>query len=148
MYIDYKELLPCNKCGERSEYIQQLNRGPILQLRCDCCGQCLHSLYWSELKEKWNQTNDCPQFTEVCSDSMAELSRRLIETAIVTGTVLEKNVSTLRRKHQYWPEFWNLLDEILSHDESKKVFWVKGLDAHSVEELEKSFGVGGGWYDL
>ncbi len=69
MYIDYKELLPCNKCGERSEYIQQLNCGPILQLRCDCCGQCLHSSYWSELKEKWNQTNDCPQFTEVCSDS-------------------------------------------------------------------------------
>ena len=58
----------CKKCGERSEYIQQLNCGPVLQLRCNCCGQCLYSSYWSELKE-WNQTNDCPQFTEVCSDS-------------------------------------------------------------------------------
>lgn len=306
MYIDYKELFPCNKCGLRSEYIQQLNSGPILSLRCGCCGRGVHGSYWDEIKEKWNQMNICPQLSEVCNDStfhihtfrckhagdeddelyirkaielgakriiftdhapfpgnpfgnrmdyeqlpeyistfkrlkekhrkrisvqigleieylpsfkdyyfelaekrelewlilgqhmfeyepgvysfndtkevkiqteyiglceamiegmktglfrvvahpdrafrrrkewdnsMEEISRKLIDTAIETGTVFEKNVSSLRRKHQYWPEFWNLLDEILSEDEMKKAFWVKGFDAHSVEELEKSFNV-------
>ena len=74
-------------------------------------------------------------------NSIEKISRKLIDTAIKTGTVFEKNVSSLRRKHQYWKEFWNLLDEMLLEDESKKAFWIKGLDAHSVEELEKSFNV-------
>ena len=301
MYIDNKELLPCNKCGLRFKYIQQLNSGSVLSLRCGCCGRSVNSSDWGELKEKWNNMNGCSQISEVCSDSafhihtyrckhaseeddelyirkaielgvkriiftdhapfpgnpfgnrmdyeqlpeyistfnrlkekykkrivvqigleieylpsyrdyyydlaemkelqwlilgqhmyeyepgvysfndteevknqteyiglcdamiegmktglfrvvahpdrafrrrkiwddsMAEISRRLIDTAIETGTVLEKNVSSLRRNHQYWPEFWELLDEILSEDKTKKVFWIKGLDAHSVEEME------------
>ena len=76
---------------------------------------------------------------KVWDDSMNELSRRLIETAIETGTVLEKNVSSLGRKHQYWEEFWNLLEGILQEDESKQAFWVNGLDAHSVAELDESY---------
>ena len=69
-------------------------------------------------------------------DSMAELSRRIIETAIETGTVLEDNVSSYRRKHQHWNEFWKLLKDITDSDENKKAFWIRGLDAHSVKELD------------
>ena len=71
--------------------------------------------------------------------SLEHISRRLIDTAISTGTILEKNVSSLRRKHQYRPEFWRLLDDMLTGEPAKKAFWIYGLDAHSTKELEDAF---------
>ena len=73
---------------------------------------------------------------KVWDEHMAELSERIINTAIETGTVLEDNVSSYRRKHQHWDEFWELLKDITDLDENKKAFWIRGLDAHSVKELD------------
>jgi len=67
---------------------------------------------------------------------MAELSRKVIETAIETGTVLEDNISSYGRKYQHWNEFWQMLDDVLAENKERKAFLIKGIDAHSVKELD------------
>ena len=63
-----------------------------------------------------------------------ELSRQIKECAEHTGVVLEKNISNMfekKRKHLYWREFWM--------DLPKEVKVIYGVDAHSVDELEKNY---------
>ena len=71
---------------------------------------------------------------KIWDEGMADISRAVIETACETGTILEKNVSSQKRKHQYWKEFWELAEKV--SEEKGGIFWIRGLDAHSVEELE------------
>ncbi len=56
-------------------------------------------------------------------------ARALIREALYEGVFLEVNYSSVHRKHQFWPEFWNLLET--------RDLMIYGLDAHSVEELEE-----------
>lgn len=62
------------------------------------------------------------------------ISNEIKECATRTGVFLEKNISSMiakRKKHVYWPEFWDTLPV--------GVRTVYGLDAHSVEELEEHY---------
>lgn len=72
---------------------------------------------------------------KVWNEDMQKLSRRLIDTALRNNIVLEKNMASMRQKHHYWDEFWRLLNSILEEDHEKRAYVVRGVDAHSVEEL-------------
>jgi len=68
-------------------------------------------------------------------DTEAErISREIQECAASTGVFLEQNISSMiakKKKRVYWPEFWAMLSA-----EARTVY---GLDAHSVEELERHY---------
>lgn len=77
---------------------------------------------------------------KVWDNDMEELSIRIIKKAIETGTILEDNISSYKRKHQHWDQFWDTLyDRAVYGKDSDNVFVIKGLDAHSTEELEKFY---------
>lgn len=59
---------------------------------------------------------------------MEKLSENMIKVAVANNIALEKNLSSMQRKNQYWEEFWRLVP-----DSAKGI---TGLDAHSVNELE------------
>lgn len=67
---------------------------------------------------------------KVWTRDMEDMARELIRTAKEKHVYLEKNLSSLREKHHYWPEFWKLV--------LPEVKTVVGYDAHSLEELTKS----------
>lgn len=69
------------------------------------------------------------------TEDMAEMSEKLIRSAIENGIALEQNISSKNRKHQYWNEFWEMADAIAREEEGKPLFLIKGVDAHSVAEL-------------
>ena len=305
MYIDYRELNPCNRCGMRPEKLNQRNCGPIIELRCDCCCNYAHGSTWEEIKDNWNASNRPWWLIEVCKDTVFHVhtrrcghageeddeayvkrakelgakrivftdhapfpgnpfgnrmdieelpeylsslrklrdkymgridvqtgleieylpsfedyykelaenediqwlvlgqhmyeykkgvysfedepvvknqvehigiceamiegmstglfrvvahpdrafrrrktwddelegyARRVIETAIQTGTVLEMNYASARRKNQYRKEFWDLLIEVLKKDKSARAYTIKGSDAHATDEIMY------GWY--
>lgn len=71
---------------------------------------------------------------------MTEMSRRLINTVVEKGLILEDNISSYRSENQHWDEFWHILDDILVSDETKKASVIKGIDAHSVKELDYYIG--------
>ena len=68
-----------------------------------------------------------------------EQARKLINTAIQTGTILEQNYSSARRKNQYRPEFWELLRKITEENPANRIFTIKGSDAHSTDEILYGF---------
>lgn len=68
-------------------------------------------------KEKWDP-------------ALEEISRQMIDTAIANGVMLESNLTSIRRKNQYWSEFWDMVPE------GTKI--ITGVDAHSVSELVTS----------
>ena len=59
---------------------------------------------------------------------MMRVSYDVINAARKHGLILEQNYSSMERKRQYWPPFW---------DRAALLPQVKGYDAHSVEELEQ-----------
>ena len=61
-------------------------------------------------------------------DAMAQMAERIIAAAKKYDLPLELNEASRQRKNQYWEEFWNLAQ---GH-----VKMVRGLDAHSLEELK------------
>lgn len=62
-------------------------------------------------------------------DSMTRLSLDIINVAMERQIPLEKNLSSMNRKRQYWPQFWELVPHAAEV--------VVGLDAHGVKELEQ-----------
>lgn len=60
--------------------------------------------------------------------NMEELSKDIIKVAIENKVVLEKNISSMNKKNQYWNEFWELVPNYVEV--------ITGLDAHSVAELK------------
>ena len=60
-----------------------------------------------------------------------EAMKNLIWTAAWEGIYLEKNYSSMQKKHQYWKEFWKLLPP--------KARIIYGIDAHSTEEIEDGY---------
>lgn len=58
-----------------------------------------------------------------------ELSKKLIEAAVKAQIPLEKNLSSMEKPHNFWPEFWSLVPE--NHPV------IYGVDAHSTVELER-----------
>lgn len=61
-------------------------------------------------------------------DAMAQMAERIIAAARKYDLPLELNEASKQRKNQYWEGFWNLAQ---GH-----VKMVRGLDAHSLEELK------------
>lgn len=57
------------------------------------------------------------------------MSRKLFDLAMNHGVALEYNGSSLGRKYHHWEEFWEVCPEYVP---------VPGLDAHAVEDIEKS----------
>ncbi len=65
---------------------------------------------------------------ESFGDEETEFARELINAASLEGVFLEKNISSMHRKRQFWKEFWEILPE--------QSIAVYGIDAHSVGEIE------------
>ena len=61
------------------------------------------------------------------TEDMRQASERFIFKAVEHSLPLEKNLSSIRRKRQYWDEFWNLVP--------KSANIVVGCDAHAVDEI-------------
>ena len=59
---------------------------------------------------------------------MEELALELIETAARQHVILERNLSSMKQKYNYWPEFWKLVPPEMET--------VVGCDAHGLEELK------------
>lgn len=60
---------------------------------------------------------------------MEAVAVRVIDAAVQSGLPLEKNCSSMRHKHHYWKEFWEIA-------EVNGVETVIGLDAHKLKRLE------------
>ena len=75
----------------------------------------------------------CFRYIDNWSHTENELAEQLIQAAIHNQVSLEQNESSKRKAGLYRPEFWNKLH---STDETHSVRIIKGLDAHSVKELE------------
>ncbi|MBQ4284275.1 MAG: PHP domain-containing protein [Lachnospira sp.] len=61
-------------------------------------------------------------------ENMTKLSLDIINVAMDRKIPLERNLSSMKRKRQYWPQFWELVPDAAEV--------VVGLDAHGVKELE------------
>ena len=61
-------------------------------------------------------------------DAMGQMAERIIAAAKKYDLPLELNEAFKQRKNQYWEGFWNLAQG--------RVKMVRGLDAHSLEELK------------
>ena len=62
------------------------------------------------------------------TDAMSEISDQIIAAARKTNIPLEINEESKMQSYHYWPEFWDQVDGITK---------IYGLDAHSIEELER-----------
>lgn len=68
----------------------------------------------------------CKEWTE----EMETVSNHIISVAQKHGVILERNYSSMKRKKQYWNQFWERAAEIMQ---------VEGYDAHSVAEMEETW---------
>ena len=66
---------------------------------------------------------------KIWNPEMEVVAVRVIDAAGQCGLPLEKNCSSMRRKHHYWKEFWKIAEE-------KGAEIVIGLDAHKLKSLE------------
>lgn len=66
---------------------------------------------------------------KIWTPEMEAVAASIIDAALHCGLPLEKNCSSMRRKHHYWKEFWAIAEE-------KGVETVIGLDAHTLKRLE------------
>ena len=64
----------------------------------------------------------------VWDSHMEQLACDMIKVCIENNITLERNLASIRKKNQYWKEFWNLVPS------SANV--ITGLDAHSILELK------------
>lgn len=65
---------------------------------------------------------------ELWNSKMEKLSTDMIKVVIENNITLERNISSMSKKNQYWKEFWDLVPDC-----AKTII---GLDAHSVAELK------------
>ena len=66
---------------------------------------------------------------KIWTPEMEAVAVRVIDAAVKYGLPLEKNCSSMRHKHHYWKEFWEIA-------EVNGVETVIGLDAHKLKRLE------------
>ena len=62
---------------------------------------------------------------------MQKLSQELLSTAQESNVILEKNLSSMKKKNQYWEGFWKLKNDVIQV--------VIGSDAHSVDEMKQLY---------
>ncbi len=62
---------------------------------------------------------------------MEDLAGRIIDSAVKHHIPLEQNLSSMKRKNQYKPEFWKLA-------KAAGVITVTGLDAHSIADMDRA----------
>lgn len=68
----------------------------------------------------------CKQWTS----DMDELADRIIEASAERDIILEKNLSSMKRKRNYWTEFWDKVPD--------DAWIITGYDAHSIEDMSAS----------
>ncbi len=66
---------------------------------------------------------------KVWDDDMEKMAMSIIQTAIKHQIPLEKNLSSMRQKNHYRPEFWKIA-------EMMDVEVINGLDAHWIADME------------
>ena len=66
---------------------------------------------------------------KIWTPEMEAVAVRGIDAAVQSGWPLEKNGSSMRHKHHYWKEFWEIA-------EVNGVETVIGLDDHKLKRLE------------
>ena len=66
---------------------------------------------------------------KVWDDRMAHISEEMIRFAVMEKIPLEKNLNSMRHKHHYWKEFWEMVP--------KEHPVIYGIDAHAPEDLER-----------
>jgi Histidinol phosphatase and related hydrolases of the PHP family len=59
------------------------------------------------------------------------LGKQIIEAALKHDIPLERNISSMRVKHHYWQEFWDMT--------TPEIKYLYGLDAHCTEKLESGY---------
>lgn len=64
---------------------------------------------------------------KVWTSDMDERANRIIEASVERNIILEKNLSSMRRKRNYWAEFWDKVPA--------DVRIITGYDAHSFEDM-------------
>lgn len=74
--------------------------------------------------------NRCFRRCKEWTGEMEAVSKRIISMAQKHGVILERNYSSMKRKKQYWSQFWEL---------ATGVEQVYGYDAHSVTEMEETW---------
>lgn len=62
------------------------------------------------------------------SDEEDELAREIIVHAAERSLPLERNYSSMKRKNQFRPEFWDKIEV--------PMVFVEGIDAHSLAEID------------
>lgn len=74
----------------------------------------------------------CKQWTP----RMERTAKNMILTAARTGTALEINSESKRKRHQYWPQFWTLVKNFNSNaQETERIQIIYGADAHHLREI-------------
>lgn len=68
----------------------------------------------------------CKQWTS----DMDELADRIIEASAERDIILEKNLSSMKRKRNYWTEFWDKVPD--------DAWIITGYYAHSIEDMSAS----------
>ncbi len=70
----------------------------------------------------------CMRDLRFWDDDIERISKELIAAAIDKNVILERNSSSMRKKNEYWPEFWNLVPPDTST--------ISGCDAHYIKDLQ------------
>ena len=81
--------------------------------------------YFDAIAHPDRMFRECREWTP----EMEKISAMVIKRAIDKNIMLEQNLSSMEKKYQYWIQLWNMATE--------EVSIVKGIDAHSVLDLEK-----------
>ena len=81
--------------------------------------------YFNVIAHPDRMFRECREWTP----EMDKISTILINKAIDKNIILEQNLSSMENEYQYWTQLWDKCTE--------EVSIIKGIDAHSVLDLEK-----------
>jgi histidinol-phosphatase (PHP family) len=73
----------------------------------------------------------CFRRKAIWTKHMEFLGKQIIEAALKHDIPLERNISSMRVKHHYWKEFWDMT--------TSEIKFLYGLDAHCTEKLESGY---------
>ena len=73
----------------------------------------------------------CFRWRKEWTEQEEKLAKSIIDAALEHNVPLERNISSMRVKHHYWEEFWNMT--------TSKIKYLYGLDAHSTSRLASGF---------
>ncbi len=81
--------------------------------------------YFNVIAHPDRMFRECREWTP----EMDKISTIVINKAIDKNIILEQNLSSMEKEYQYWTQLWDKVTE--------EVSIIKGIDAHSVLDLEK-----------